>query len=99
MSEHKFRQSSPVWEIFRVAIGICHEVNEARGEKGKYMGSRFMESWRKTCLRLLEVASNFVCTEHVSMRHYLETTFLEEADVSTVSLEKDRQFEDSEVAV
>lgn len=34
-----------------------------------------------------EATSNFVCTERVSMRHYLETTFLEEADVSKVSLD------------
>lgn len=31
---------------------------------------------------VLETTSNFVCTESVSMQHYLETTFLEEADVS-----------------
>lgn len=31
-----------------------------------------------------ETASNFVCIERVFMRHYLETAFLEEADVSTV---------------
>lgn len=36
---------------------------------------------------VLEATSNFVCTECVFMRHYLETTFLEEADVSMVSLD------------
>lgn len=41
--------------------------------------------------RVPEATSNFVCTERVSMRHYLETTFLEEADVSKVSLDTKKE--------
>jgi len=40
---------------------------------------------------VLEATNNFVCTERVSMRYYLETTFLEEADVSTVDTKKKKQ--------
>lgn len=48
----------------------------------------------------MDGSSDFVCTEHVSTRGIIsETTFLEEADVSTVSSDcvDETQFEDNEV--
>lgn len=78
-----------------MVIKICRKVREAEeGKRGEMYRRDSMELKRKTFLYSLGETSNFVCTElHVSIRHYLETTFLEEADVSTVSFDAEEDEE------